>query len=115
MSPDAPTRHSDDHDGGVLHLRQGDMLAFDHFRSEVRVIPSENFAVQAAMTLPHAQKAARDLAEEGRVLREALCELHRAVAEHDGSDCDVARLKDAVREAQRLAPYEPEEPDPDGF
>ena len=102
-------------DPEVLHLGPGDMLAFDHYRGEVRVIPSQDFAVQSALALPHAQQAARDFANEGRTLREALCELHRAVSEHDGSDADDARLSDALRRAQELAPYEPEEADEHGF
>lgn len=56
--------------------------------------------------------AAEDECDE---LRKALCELHRAVTEDDLSDCDEARLQDAVAEAQRLAPYVPQPPDPEGF
>jgi len=44
-----------------------------------------------------------------------LCELHRAVSEHDGSDADQARLQDALAEARRLAPHQSMPPDPRGF
>jgi hypothetical protein len=45
----------------------------------------------------------------------ALCNLWRAITEDDMSDHDEARIHDALAEAQRLAPYEPTEPDENGF
>lgn len=110
-----PSQNNDEgHDDGTLRIRAGDMIAFDHVRGEVRVIPSQDFAVQAALTLPHAQQAARDFSIEASNLRLALCELHRAITEDDGSDCDEARLQDAIRHAQQLAPYDPAAAEPSG-
>lgn len=109
-----PSRSNDEHDAGALHLRDGDMLAFDHYRGAVRVIPSQDWAAQAALALPRAQQAARDFSAEAESLRAVLCELHRAVTEDDGSDADEARLQDALSNARLLAPYEPDEPSGSG-
>lgn len=49
------------------------------------------------------------------LLEDALRAVHRAVGEYDGSDCDDARLEDALRAARELAPYTPEPPDPKGI
>src|SRR6185369_10680111 len=111
----ADRAESDSGDDRVLKLESGDLLAFDQYRGEVRVFKGQPRLVSAAMTLPHAQKAAFRAASEARELREALCNLWRAITDDDLSDHAEARIEDAIAEARRLAPYEPEEVSEDGF